>query len=315
MKTTTSPLPGQGPIRHSIYLRPGVGVRTWTGSTVSQVLPQPSRLQGVKRGTIKGFSHKAANRLRNLLFPLDFQGAFGIALTAPPWSTVGPEEAFDAVSKHKSRCPGLLALIWRKEVTAKGLPHYHAIVFPEHPGDIVELLAVQRWVLDQWATALLPRMCPVRVGLCCKAHSLPGDTATAREMVRRINGGKDNLVLITSANAVQYLCDHTSKHKAYQAKTTGRAWGVWFKDRLPRVLVDRRSLDELPVRIARRIHEALGKMSRYWIKDAKAPFGYRWSHPRRFDGLGSRVLFRPASASAVERLVSFYLSGSTSCPS
>lgn len=314
MKTTTSPLPGQGPIRHSIYLRPGVGVRTWTGSTVSQVLPQPSRLQGVKRGTIKGFSHKAANRLRNLLFPLDYQGAFGIALTAPPWSTVRPEEAFDTVSRHKSRCPAIRALVWRKEVTAKGLPHYHVIVFTRNR-DLVDLLAVQWWLVQEWARALLPRMCPVRVGLCCKARRRPLDTATARSFVCDVNTGKDNLTLITSANAVQYLCDHTSKHKAYQARTTGRAWGVWFKDRLPRVLVDRRSLDELPVRISRRIHEALGKMSRYWIKDASAPFGYRWSHPRRFSGMGSRVLFRPASADAIDRLVRFYLGTPVCVPS
>lgn len=314
MKTTRTPPPGQGLIRHSIYLRPGLGVRTWAGSTVSSVLPQPAHLHGVKRGTVKGFSRKAANRLRNLLFPLDFEGAFGIALTAPPWSTVGPEEAFDTVSRHKSRCPALRALVWRKEVTRKGVPHYHVICFTAGR-DFAGLLAVQRWLVDEWARALLPRLCPVRLRLCCKSKTLPGDTATARQFVERVNLGRDNLTIITSANAVQYLADHTSKHKAYQARTTGRAWGVWFKDRLPRVLVDRRSLDDLPVRIARRVFAALGKMSRYWVKDAKAPFGYRWSHPRRFGGLGSRVLFRPASASAVERLVSFYLSGSTSCPS
>lgn len=310
MNASTPPNPGQV---HRIYLRPGVGVKTWTGSTVSQVLPQPDHLQGVKRGSIKGFSRKAANRLRNLLFPLDYQGAFGIALTAPPWSTVRPEEAFDAVSRNKSRCPSLRALVWRKEVTAKGLPHYHVIVFTRNR-DLVDLLAVQWWLVQEWARALLPRMCPVRVGLCCKARRRPLDTSTARSFVCDVNTGKDNLTLITSANAVQYLADHTSKHKAYQARTTGRAWGVWFKDRLPRIRLDGRSLDELPVRIARRVVAALGKMSRYWIKDDKAPFGYRWSHPRRFGGLGSRVLFRPASADAIDRLVRFYLSPSPVTP-
>ena len=291
-----------------------MGVKTWAGSTVSQVQPQPPHLQGVKRGTVKGFSRMAANRLRNLLFPLDFEGAFGLALTAPPWSTVRPEEAFDDVSRHKSRCPALRSLVWRKEVTRNGVPHYHVIAFTGRR-DLGDLLAVQKWLVTEWSKALLPRLCPARLRLCCKAKTLPGDTATARYFVERVNLGKDNLTLITSANAVQYLCDHTSKHKAYQAKTTGRAWGVWFKDRLPRVLVDRRSLDELPVRIARRIHKALGKMSRYWVKDAKAPFGYRWSHPRRFDGLGSRVLFRPASADALLRLVRYHLGAPVCVPS
>lgn len=313
MKTTITPRPGQG-LKHSIYLRPGVGVRTWTGSTVSQVLPQPEHLKGVHRGIVKGFSRKAANRLRNLLFPLDYDGAFGVALTAPPWATIKPEEAFNDISRHKSRCSSLRALVWRKEVTAKGVPHYHVIAFTRNR-DFGDMLKVQGWLVSQWSKALLPKLCPARVGICCKAKFKPADTNAGRHWVRSVNLGKDNLTLITSANAVQYLCDHTSKHKAYQAKTTGRAWGVWFKDRLPLVLVDRRSLDELPVRIARRVVAALGKMSRYWVKDKAAPFGYRWSHPRRFGGLGSRVLFRPASASAVERLVSFYLSGLTSCPS
>ena len=291
-----------------------MGVKTWAGSTVSQVLPQPPHLQGVKRGTVKGFSRMAASRLRNLLFPLDFEGAFGVALTAPPWSTVRPEEAFDTVSRNKSRCPSLRALVWRKEVTRAGVPHYHVIVFTARR-DLGDLLAVQRWLVTEWSKALLPRLCPVRVALCCKARCRPADTPAARQWVERVNLGKDNLTLITSEKAVQYLCDHTSKHKAYQAKTTGRAWGVWFKDRLPRVLVDRRSLDELPVRIARRIHKALGKMSRYYVKDAKAPFGYRWSHPRRFDGLGSRVLFRPASADALLRLVRYHLGEPACAPS
>lgn len=269
-------------------------------------MPQPPQLKNCKRGVIKGFSFHAANRLRNLLFPLDYSGAFGIALTSPPWATVSPEKAFDAVSRNKSRCPGLRSLVWRKEVTRKGIPHYHAIVFLAEPS-LPGLLRVQAWLLREWSKALLPKLCPARVALTCKAKRLPADTAAGRQWVERVNGGKDNLTLITSANAVQYLCDHTSKHKAYQAKTTGRAWGVWFKGRLPFVRVPGRNLDELPVRVVRRIYKALGKMSRYWIKDGKAPFGYRWSHERRFDRMGARVMFKPSSPSALLRLVDYYL--------
>lgn len=272
-------------------------------------MPQPDHLKGTIRGKVNGFSRKSANRLRNLLFPLDFEGAFGIALTAPPWATIAPEKAFDTLSRMKSRCPSLRSLVWRKEVTRKGVPHYHVIAFTTER-DFSALLRVQNWLVDQWARALLPRLCPARVRLCCKAKFVPSDTAAGREWVRGVNLGKDNLTLITSANAVQYLCDHTSKHKAYQAKTTGRAWGVWFKPRLPFVHVPGRNLDELPVRIVRRIHKALGKMSRYWIKDGKAPFGYRWSHERRFTGLGARVMFKPASPAALLRLVDYYLAGS-----
>ncbi len=291
-----------------------MGVRTWTGFKDRRILPQPDHLKGAVRGKVNGFSRKSANRLRNLLFPLDFEGAFGIALTAPPWATVSPEKAFDTLSRNKSRCPALRSLVWRKEVTRKGVPHYHAIVFLQEPS-FAGLLRVQKWLVEEWSKALLPKLCPARVGLCCKAKFRPADTNAGRDWVRSVNLGKDNLTLITSANAVQYLCDHTSKHKAYQAKTTGRPWGVWFKSRLPFVRVPGRSLDELPVRIVRRIHKALGKMSRYWIKDASAPFGYRWSHPRRFEGLGARVMFKPASPSALLRLVDYHLAGMALSPS
>ena len=291
-----------------------MGVRTWTGFKDRRIMPQPDHLKGSVRGTVSGFSYKAANRLRNLLFPLDFQGAFGIALTSPPWSTVSPEEAFNSLSRHKSRCPGLRALVWRKEVTRKGVPHYHAIVFLEEVS-FSALLRVQGWLVSEWSKALLPRLCPARVSLCCKARCHPSSTEAGRQWIRDVNSGKDNLTLITSANAVQYLCDHTSKHKAYQAKTTGRAWGVWFKSRLPVLRIPGRNLDELPVRVVRRVQNALGKMSRYWFKDEKAPFGYRWSHERRFTGLGSRVMFKPASSAALLRLVDFHLASLSPLPS
>ena len=290
-----------------------MGVRFWSGFKEHRIMPQPPHLKGVKRGIVKGFSFAAANRLRNLLFPLDYQGAFGMALTAPPWSTVSPETAFDTLSKTKSRCKGLRSLVWRKEVTRKGVPHYHVIVFTANR-DFGDLLAVQGWILREWSKALVPRLCPARVGLCCKAKCRPADTNAGQDWVKRVNGGKDNLTLITSGNAVQYLCDHTSKHKAYQAQTTGRAWGVWFRDRLPSVRVPGRSLDDLPVRVVRRIYKAAGKMSRYFIKDKAAPFGYRWSHERRFDRMGARVMFKPTSPAALLRLVDYYLGNGSPAP-
>ena len=283
-----------------------MGVRFSSGFKAPRFMPQPEHLRQVKRGEIKGFSFKAAQRLRDLLFPLDYSGSFGLALTAPPWSTVPPEQAFDAVSKNKSRCKGLRSLVWRKEVTRKGVPHYHVIVFLDEPG-LPALLRVQAWLLREWSRALFPRLCPVRAALCCKARNRPADTSAARFFVEQVNGSSKNLVLITSGNAVQYLCDHTSKHKDYQAKTTGRAWGVWFKSRLPALRIPGRSLDELPARLVRRIYQAAGKMSRYFVKDATAPFGYRWSHERRFDRFGGRVMFKPSAPAALLRLVDFYL--------
>ena len=307
MKHTRTPETGQAPFYHTIQLRPGVGVRVVTEPVAKRIMPQPECLQGTKRGPVKGMTRESANRLRNLLFPLDYGNAFGIALTAPPWATERPETAFDVLSKTKSRCKGLRALIWRKEVTAKGMPHYHAIAFLEDGSDFGTFQRVQLWLVDQWARALLPRLCPVRAWLASSSKWIPGDTETGRRMIRDVNLRAENLTLITSANAVQYLCDHTSKHKAYQAKTVGRPWGVWFKARLPVIRIPHHDLAALPGRVVRRVQQALGKMSRYWFKDSAGPFGYRWSHERRFAGQGKRVLFRPGAASAIARMVDYYL--------
>ena len=307
MKHTRTPETGQAPFYHTIQLRPGVGVRVVTEPVAKRIMPQPECLQGTKRGPVKGMTRESANRLRNLLFPLDYGNAFGIALTAPPWVTERPETAFDVLSKTKSRCKGLRALIWRKEVTAKGMPHYHAIAFLEDGSDFRTFQRVQLWLVDQWARALLPRLCPVRARLASSSKWIPGDTEAGRRMIRDVNLRAENLTLITSANAVQYLCDHTSKHKAYQAKTVGRPWGVWFKARLPVIRIPHHDLAALPGRVVRRVQQALGKMSRYWFRDDSRPFGYRWSHERRFAGQGRRVLFKPAAAAAISRLVDFEL--------
>lgn len=307
MKHTRTPETGQAPFYHTIQLRPGVGVRVVTEPVAKRIMPQPECLQGTKRGPVKGMTRESANRLRNLLFPLDYGNAFGIALTAPPWVTERPETAFDVLSKTKSRCKGLRALIWRKEVTAKGMPHYHAIAFLEDGSDFGTFQRVQLWLVDQWARALLPRLCPARARLASSSKWIPGNTETGRRLICDVNLRAENLTLITSANAVQYLCDHTSKHKAYQAKTVGRPWGVWFKDRLPVIRIPHHDLAALPGRVVRRVQQALGKMSRYWFKDESRPFGYKWSHERRFAGQGKRVLFRPGAASAIARMVDYYL--------
>ena len=268
-----------------------------------------------KRGKVKGFSRRAAERLRNLLFSLDYPGlfsgtpCFGLALTCPPWCVCSVEAVFDSISKHKSRCPGLLGLVWRKEVTKKGLPHYHLIVWSDGSGDC------RKWLIEAWCSRLEKHVCPVRLYLpnpqLWQAAKSQGRSASSfvGGWLRYVHGSSRNLTLITSANAVQYLCDHTSKHKRYQAKTEGRAWGVWFKDRLPRIPLAGVDLEQVPDKVLARIQRALGKMSRYWYKSDKGLFGYRWSRARGFKSMGRHALFRPGAADAVRRLLAFY------CPS
>lgn len=268
---------------------------------------QPEHLKGVSRGEISGFTRASAARLRSLLFGLDYSAGqcFGMALTAPPWSPVGPEDAFGLVKRNLARCPSLVGLVWRKEVTKKGVPHYHLAVWSTcWPETFV-------WLAQNWARALVPKgasICPFRVRLSGSRITLPSPcnpfavADLGRSSIERVTLSPRNQRLLNSSAALQYLCDHTSKHKAYQALTTGRAWGVCGSPpRLelgPGLDLDTLSRHDLAV-----VHRALSRMSRYWWADTSAPFGYRWSRPRNFASLGTHVLFRPGAVSALRRLV------------
>ena len=281
--------------------------------------PLLSRPKTFARGKVKGFSRHAASRLRNLLFSLDYPGifspapCFGLALTCPPWVACSVEEVWRGVSKHQSQCPGLLGLVWRKEVTKKGVPHYHLIIWAKE-GQTQKCL---HWIVEAWASRLEKHVCPARLFILqpelWKTTKRLNDPRFVPQVVgqwlRYVHSSGKNLTYITSSTAVMYLCDHTSKHKAYQAQTTGRAWGVWNKDALPRVPLAGVDLDRVPCNVLARIQRALGKMSRYWYKSDKGLFGYRWSRARRFGSMGRHALFRPGAALAVRRLLEYY------CPS
>lgn len=325
-----------------LVVRPGVGVRVYTVDPGAKYRrsPQPAQLAGTTRGEIVGFSSASAQRLRRVLFELDYPEGecFGMALTSAPWVKRSPEDAFKALGEEVKRCPGLRCAVWRKEVTKKGLPHYHLVVWTSgslvHAGDAVLLPAgttlpilphcpVWEWIGKRWVHHLLrdgvDRATAIRekskafvrwdgTRRVVPTSSDESWTWFGREALEGINlnpdtrPGKGNFVNMASVSAVQYLCDHTSKHKAYQAQTKGRAWGFWNRGRLPFLSLPGISLEECPLRLLADIRKALAKMSRYWWPDKAAPFGYRWSHPRRFTS-GSKVLFRPGAPAALARLV------------
>lgn len=309
-----------------LVVRPGVGVRVYTVDPASKFrrAPQPAQLAGTTRGEVVGFSSASAQRLRRLLFQLDYPAGacFGMALTSAPWVKRPPEDAFAALTFEHKRCEGLRCAMWRKEVTKKGLPHYHLIVWVE---DSAAMFQVWSWIGSRWIHHLLrdgvDRATAIREDSKAFRRIEPGfdrpvvptsDPASwnwfAEQAMFAVNlrfsstAGKGNFVDMARVSAVQYLCDHTSKHKAYQAKTTGRAWGCWGRSRLPFLDLPGVSLEECPLRLLADIRKALAKMSRYWWPDKAAPFGYRWSHPRRFNH-GDKVLFRPGAPAALARLV------------
>ena len=322
MQNTTQSLPRGQWGRYTyqkIYLRPGVGVHLRTVSPLPGKLP--AHLEGVKRGKVVGFSKESAARLREVLYYVDTppEKCFGLAFTSAPWVRRKPEDAWHDLKRHLDRIPGLSAAIWRKEVTARGLTHYHAVVWCSD-----ESVTFKVWhrLTSTWCRLLLrDGVCPgvaylqgvkaFRRKICgeqCWPASIRTWNACGLDALQGVNchfsqnSRKSNLVRMDKTSARQYLCDHTSKHKAYQAKTTGRAWGYIRRENVPRVVIPGISLEECPRRLLADIRKALSKMSRYWWKDSAAPFGYRWSHPRSFR-TGSKVLFRPNAPEVVDRLV------------
>lgn len=323
--TTQSPARGQWAncSYQKIVLRPGIGVKVYTVNPAArfQVRTQPERLQGTTRGRIKGFTRWAASRLRELLFRLDYKCAFGMALTSAPWVNRSPDSAFESLRKEVGRCPYLLSAVWRKEVTKKGLVHYHLVVFPTSENTAFHCW---KWLASRWVHHIMSAgVCPARgflvgkkafrrsfEGVDCWPSSIDTWNAMGREALLAVNASFDlesrtnpgNLVTFDRVDAVRYLCDHTSKHKAYQAETEGRAWGVWNRSKLPFDEGIEISLEDCPPRLHSDILKMLSKLSRYYYLDKDAPFGYRWGRSRRFT-CGRKVLFHPSAVRAYRRLV------------
>ena len=100
-------------------------------------LPRGSQLDGVKRGTIEGFSRGAARRLREALATLTmpFAKVYGVTLTVP-WHSDDFEPLMDEWRKVFNRFGVAFrrqfphsAAIFRNEVQRRGAPHIHAVCY------------------------------------------------------------------------------------------------------------------------------------------------------------------------------------------
>lgn len=66
------------------------------------------------------------------------------------------------------------------------------------------------------------------------AADLPPGSPEREERFGRLMGYLPCLTPVDShGGGVQYLVMHGSRFKAYQAKTAGRAWGIWNRKKLP----------------------------------------------------------------------------------
>lgn len=313
----------------------GTGFLWQNAKTRNLRLKLPKQLEGKKRGKIKGFSFASAHRLRMLLLSCDYsKPAVGATFTSPPWATRSPEEAWRILQHNLKRIPDILSQVWRKEITAKGLSHYHAIVF----GDSVSVVGGVWESFEMWSHYLMPRLDrskieeylrqeekilkqaeerkargekvpkrerghPNKVARFREYLSAPDDVALKlfRSEIFKNHTEKGGLdvhpFFAHSDAALRYICDHSSKHKAYQAKTSGKAWGV----------VNRASL---PVRVVSSTYafevEYEAKMNRFLRKLSMKPqradcvFGSRRWWARSFRH-GSKVAFGAAAAAAADR--------------
>lgn len=217
-----------------------------------------------KRGKIKGFSRASARRLRNFLMGVDYSNAAAVTLTHPPVMTgmKGPEAAFVSLQWDKSNSRYCRSLIWRKEVTENGMPHFHCVLFPVEGVGVVE---ASEMLVSDWI-----RHCLMGWDISeCFVQKVSADMNKAHHSKKR-----PSIQVLDGSRYLRYLLDHQSKHKRVQANTEGRAWGVWHRKLLPLVVPEEWNLEDDEKLLARRI---LRKVTRY-ARKSDCSFG--WKHTK-----------------------------------
>lgn len=311
---------------------------TPNGLQFSRASTMPRNMKGGGiRGKVEGFSLASARRLRETLFRADFHpegmGVIGICLTLPKEAEVGVgEEVWDGMRKHRGEFEGLAAAVWRKEVQRNGREHYHVVIWTEgrNPlavaGDLVQTWCrlvsrrcggddVQRRMLwthcrgnDGWFAVGSEKKSPEQ-GAVRSGGSTPVPTAPESEgdahglnetSFRQIADSMPCLTRIDSqGQGVRYLVDHSSKHKAHQAKTTGRPWGVWGRNRLPRLPDSSSVYARLSPLEEIQLARILRHLSRYWVR-CPCVFGWRWCRGRKF-AVGKHIVADAMARDAVRR--------------
>ena len=274
-----------------------VGVQSVVKSTITKKKPNSKTI--AKRGNVVGFSSHSAQRFRELLFKVDWVNFYSmsITLTVPSWSTVDVSQQFDILSKRYvefSKFP----LIWRKEVQKNKKVHYHTIMLSSELsalGDAAHLLR------SKWCELAIAS---VNKELFLSLHPLVKPDKRNYKKLKDFADSKGCIKPVdSSSEAITYLCDHTSKHKDYQAQTEGRAWGVLNRKSLPLVIPQEISLSGLTERQVCNLLKYSMRMSKKKIPCSSALFGYRLSNGRMMANIGSHIVFSPSIVKALQRLI------------
>lgn len=150
------------------------------------------------RGKIDGFSYKSANRLRRLLLDVDFRESWAICLTLPGEVPVDYNYSklwHGFVVAYRASFEN--ALIWRVELQARKVPHWHLVFC----GEYLDALRLKHFWMDYIRVRFV-------VSRGFYLHSVK------IQSVRY------------SSSALMYLSAHLSKHKSSQLGWKGRQWAV-----------------------------------------------------------------------------------------
>lgn len=282
---------------------------------------------GGKRGTIHGFSRAAARRLKETLFRCDFRapGMFvvGVCLTLPREAAPGVgETVWKQIHRKQARIPSLVSLVWRKELQMNGREHYHAILWSDDPDTLKSVGTLVR----MWCRLVAMR-CPQpdrverrMIWSHCRGNEksfdvapppLSGEDIAAQAQFWReeyLTQLVDSCPCLTpidgQGRGVRYLIDHASQHKSYQALTTGRAWGIWHRARLPKIPPGASLLSRLTRSEEYALARLLRHLSRY-RRSAPCVFGWKW-HPGRRFARGSHIIPSALTRDVVRRWLEYY---------
>lgn len=276
--------------------------------------PVKQKKGGGRRGKIRGLSLASARRLRERLFRCDYRppgmGVLGVCLTLPREASRGVGEAVWAELRNlRKRISGLVALLWRKEIQRNGREHFHVVLWFDEPESLRTVGTLVRW----WCRLVAKRCASPKaterkmLRSHCKGYDSAFDLPSFQSSpsVWKVPYAQivESMPCLTAINSdgrgIQYLVDHTSRHKSHQARTSGRAWGVWNRKQLP-LMPSARSLH---VRLRWSEEVALARLIRHLVRypiKSRCIFGWHWHYGRRFDH-GASVLPSPTKAAAVRR--------------
>lgn len=175
------------------------------------------QVRGGARGVVRGFSPASRARLMRLLARVDWRSvaaphekaararAFFVSLTfgEPPAPQFARARLL-AWRERFRRAWGPCGVIWRQEWQERGAVHFHLVVFFD---ELQEWRPFRDWVVSNWL------------------ELVPGSGAGGQD-VRAVWG--------SGARLMVYLGKYMSKVDNQLAPAgSGRAWGVWYPERVP----------------------------------------------------------------------------------